>query len=86
MRGSEHAYVISSNQATCSTHPEPHRPAHVLWRPALLCQVGVEIHVLGTQTHALARKQQKGLRRYLSEGIERTETIAVNKLSKSCKV
>ncbi len=50
------------------THPESNRPANVLGRPALLRQVGVEIHVLGAQTHALARKEHEGLRRDLVEG------------------
>jgi hypothetical protein len=46
-------------------YAEAESPLQVVHRPALLREISVEIQIVGSQSHALARKQEEGLRRYL---------------------
>ena len=47
------------------TYTQTKSPRPVRHRPALLREVCVEVEIVGSQSHALARKQEEGLRRYL---------------------
>jgi hypothetical protein len=53
------------NDKYTKTYTQTERPRPVLHRPALLREVSVEVQIVGSQSHALARKQEEGLRRYL---------------------
>ena len=52
-------------KAEFQTYSESERPRPVRHRPALLREISVEVEIVGSQSHALARKQEERLRRYL---------------------